>query len=177
MFSLCFPHSSTQAKHSKCGWDSTRTWSWRISTTEASSTTWSARCRKTNTERDTFFSATVQHGITIVNSSNGVLTEECRPRIIQSLSTFGAKCHLLRGEKYLSSLLRMLLVLWVTKQTGWNTYEVWIFSYSMQGRMKLDLKTLYFFSPPPDVLQYFIFLRWNTTFWKMDYNSVALIDT
>ena len=44
--SVC-PRSSTQGKLSRCGWDSTPTWSWLISTTEASSTTWSARCPKT----------------------------------------------------------------------------------------------------------------------------------
>lgn len=45
--SVC-PHSSTQGRHFRSGWDLTPTWSWRISTTEASSTTWSARCPKTN---------------------------------------------------------------------------------------------------------------------------------
>lgn len=58
VISVC-PHSSTLGKHSRCGWDSTLTWSWHISTTEASSTTWSARCPKTKRtaqeEREFFF--------------------------------------------------------------------------------------------------------------------------
>lgn len=45
--SLC-PHSWTRGKHSKCAWGLTRTWSWPTSTTEESSTTWSARCPRTD---------------------------------------------------------------------------------------------------------------------------------
>lgn len=40
--------SSTQGRFSKWEWDTTLTWSWRTSTTEASWTTWFEKCLKTD---------------------------------------------------------------------------------------------------------------------------------